>query len=120
MIRPEVPSSFAAIKTNEKADDEFRVYDEETSPARVVQHYKDMRMNHTVAFYRKMEEKYSFENGKYRRMMTIEEAFAELEQYVVCNHFWFGCCNTPAALSSHNSPQTLCKPGCFGSRFGFT
>jgi hypothetical protein len=42
-----------------------------------------MRRFQTVDFYRKMEEKYSFENGKYRRLMTIEEAFAELEHYVV-------------------------------------
>ena len=81
--RPEIPSSYASIKTNDKADDDFRVYDEETSPARVVQHYKDMRKNHTVAFYRRMEEKYSFEDGAHRRMMTIDEAFAELEHYVV-------------------------------------
>jgi inositol oxygenase len=82
MIRPDVPSSFAAIKTNAKADESFRIYDEATSPARVVQHYKDMRMNQTVGFYRGMEKKYSFENGTHRRMMTIEEAFVELEHYV--------------------------------------
>jgi hypothetical protein len=83
MKKFDIPTSYDAIKTNAKKDDEFRVYDEETSPARVVQHYKDMRMNHTVAFYRRMEEKYSFENGAHRRMMTIEEAFDELEHYVV-------------------------------------
>lgn len=90
-MRPDVPSSYADIKTNDKADDDFRVYDEETSPPRVVQHYKDMRMNHTVDFYRKMEKKYSFENGKYRRMMTIEEAFEELEHYVVRKLFFVRC-----------------------------
>jgi len=78
---------FGAIKTNDKANEDFRIYNEETSPARVVQHYKDMRMNHTVAFYRKMEDKYSFENGTYRRLMTIDEAFDELEHYVVCTDF---------------------------------
>lgn len=80
--RPEV-SANEVIKTNDKADAKFRVYDEETSLPRVVQHYKDMRKNHTVDFYRRMEQKYSFENGTCRRMMTIEEAFDELEHYVV-------------------------------------
>jgi hypothetical protein len=83
VARPSVPSGFETIKTSEKADEEFRVYSEETSPARVIQHYKDMRSFHTVAFYRKMEEKYTFENGKYRRLMTVDEAFEELEHYVV-------------------------------------
>ncbi|CAB9525249.1 Inositol oxygenase [Seminavis robusta] len=80
--RPGVPSIFDNIKTNEKADEDFRIYNEDTSPARVVQHYKDMRRFHTVSFYRKMEDKYCFGNGNYRRLMTIEEAFDELEHYV--------------------------------------
>lgn len=76
--------SSRSIKTNEnKKDEDFRIYDETTSNPRVVQHYKDMRMFQTVAFYRKMEAKYSFDNGTYRRLMTIEEAFDELEHYVV-------------------------------------
>ena len=78
-----VPLDVASIKTNHKKDDEFRVYDEATSEPRVVQHYKDMRMFQTVEFYRRMEEKYSFANGRYRRLMTIEEAFVELENYIV-------------------------------------
>lgn len=77
-----VPNKFGTIKTNEKADEEFRIYDANESPERVVEHYRDMRKYHTVDFYRKMEEKYDFTNGKYRRLMTIEEAFAELENYV--------------------------------------
>lgn len=77
-----VPNKFDTIKTNEKADEEFRIYDANESPERVVEHYRDMRKYHTVDFYRKMEEKYDFTNGKYRRLMTIEEAFAELENYV--------------------------------------
>lgn len=77
-----VPNKFDTIKTNEKADEEFRIYDANESPERVIEHYRDMRKNHTVDFYRKMEEKYDFTNGKYRRLMTIEEAFAELENYV--------------------------------------
>jgi hypothetical protein len=82
--RPEVPKTFEDIKTSSnKADDEFRVYSEETSIPRVVEHYRDMRKFQTVEYYRRMEQKYDFENGNYRRLMTIEEAFAELEHYVV-------------------------------------
>lgn len=77
-----VPGTYDAIKTNDKSDEEFRVYDVQDSPARVVEHYRDMRRFHTVDFYRKMEDKYDFSNGKYRRLMTIQEAFAELENYV--------------------------------------
>ena len=66
-----------------KKQDEFRVYDEQTSEPRVVQHYKDMRRFQTVDFYRKMEQKYSFDNGTYRRLMTMEEALDELENYIV-------------------------------------
>jgi len=73
---------FDAIKTNDKADDNFRVCSDETSPARVAQHHKDMRMHHAVDFHRRMEEKHSFENEKFRREMTIDEAFAELECHV--------------------------------------
>jgi hypothetical protein len=72
-----------SIKTNVKKDEDFRIYDENTSEQRVVDHYRDMRTFHTVDFYRRMEQKYSFENGTYRRFMTIEEAFEELESYVV-------------------------------------
>lgn len=43
-----VPST---VKTAEKADDEFRVYSEDTSPPRVVEHYRAMRTNQTVEFY---------------------------------------------------------------------
>ena len=78
--RPSVASD--EIKTNAKSDEEFRVYSEETSLPRVVEHYKDMRQFHTVDFYKKMEKKYNFENGDYRRLMTIDEAFTELEHYI--------------------------------------
>jgi hypothetical protein len=77
------PAEFGTIKTNDKEDKDFRIYDDATTEPRVVQHYKDMRSFHTVAFYNKMEHKYSFENGAYRRLMTIEEAFDELEHYIV-------------------------------------
>jgi hypothetical protein len=83
--RPEIPIAYESITTrpNVKKDEDFRIYDECTSEQRVVNHYRDMRTFHTVDFYRRMEQKYSFENGKYRRLMTIEEAFDELESYVV-------------------------------------
>lgn len=79
---PEVPSSYNNIKTNEKMDEEFRVYDSEGTPQRVIDHYRDMRSNQTVEFYKKMERKYDFSHGNFRRLMTIEEAFQELENYV--------------------------------------
>jgi hypothetical protein len=86
---PDVTALEKSIKTNDKKlDEEFRVYEEHTSEKRVVDHYRDMRKNHTVAFYRTMELKYSFEDGKYRRLMTVEEAFDELEHYVVCVDYW--------------------------------
>lgn len=71
----------ASIKTNDKKDEQFRVYEDET-PVRVVNHYRDMRTYQTVAFYKKMERKYSFENGGHRALMSIEEAFEKLEHYV--------------------------------------
>ncbi|GMH89004.1 hypothetical protein TrVE_jg13173 [Triparma verrucosa] len=72
------------IKTNDKDDEDFRTYDQETTPARVIEHYRLMRSKQTVAFYDRMAEKYHFdpETGEGRRQMTIEEAFAELESYV--------------------------------------
>jgi hypothetical protein len=81
--RPEIPTSHESIKTNVKNDKDFRIYDESTSEERVINHYRDMRSFHTVDFYRRMEHKYSFENSNYRRLMTMEEAFDELESYVV-------------------------------------
>lgn len=87
LILSDIPRNYDNIKKNDKADDDFRIYSEEASEKRVVDHYRDMRKFQTVNFYQKMEQKYSFENGKYRRMMTIEEAFAELEHYVVSCRF---------------------------------
>lgn len=78
----EIPGNTTTIKTNEKADEDFRVYDVTTSAERVVEHYRDMRRFQTVDFYQRMERKYDFSNGSYRRLMTIEEAFVELENYV--------------------------------------
>jgi inositol oxygenase len=81
---PQGPNdTIPAIKTNnDKADEEFRVYNQETTPQRVVDHYRDMRLHHTVAFYKHMEQKYDFSNGAFRKLMTMEEAFEELEEYV--------------------------------------
>ena len=65
----------------------FRIYNEEgdnKSLTRVTNHYRDMRLNQTFDFYNRMERKYTFENGSYRKLMTIEQAlFDELEHYVV-------------------------------------
>jgi hypothetical protein len=81
--KPGITDNFSTIKTNDKADEDFRNYYEGTSLKRVVEHYRDMRRFQTVDFYRRMEQKCSFENGNFRRRMTIEEAFTELEDYVV-------------------------------------
>lgn len=79
---PAIPVEFQTIKTNEKSDESFRVYTSTDSPSRVVDHYNDMRKYQTVEFYKKMEKKYDFSDGKFRRKMTILEAFTELENYV--------------------------------------
>lgn len=81
-LMPEIPITYQGIKTNKKADESFRVYTTDGSPLRVVEHYHDMRKNHTVEFYKKMETKYDFSDGNFRRKMTIMEAFQELENYV--------------------------------------
>jgi inositol oxygenase len=80
--KPDIPETYQTIKTNEKADEAFRVYTVDNSPDRVVEHYRDMRANHTVDFYKRMEKKYDFSDGNYRRMLTVMEAFVELENYV--------------------------------------
>lgn len=79
---PEIPIEYKDIKTNDKSDESFRIYTSTDSPSRVVEHYTDMRKYQTVAFYKKMEQKYDFSNGNYRRKLSILEAFAELENYV--------------------------------------
>jgi hypothetical protein len=76
-----------------KKKKDFRNYSSSTSTTtadapvqqqRVLAHYTAMRKYQTMDFYRRMEIKYSFANGQYRRIMTIAEAFTELEHYVVC------------------------------------
>jgi inositol oxygenase len=84
-MAPATPSNYKSIQTNAdtKTIEDFRTYtQDEDTPARVIEHYRDMRRFQTVEFYEKMEKKYSFENGTYRKLMTIEEAFVELENYV--------------------------------------
>ena len=76
------PPSIKSINASIKKEEEFRTYSITDTSERVIQHYKDMRTNQTVKFYNRMEHKYSFENGAYRRLMTIEEAFVELENYI--------------------------------------
>ena len=70
--------------TSGKGKAAFRVYnDESNSLTSIVRnHYKLMRKYQTVSFVKKMHEKYSFKDGNYRRIMTINEAFKILENYV--------------------------------------
>ena len=101
------------IKTNqEKEMEEFRVYSEDKTQARVINHYRDMRKYQTVDFYNKMEHKYTFENGQYRKLMTIEQAFEELEHYVVSIKYYM---YTPAPAFSLSLPVCSKRYGfCFG------
>lgn len=67
-----------------KAKEDFRNYNdsENQSMGVVLNHYREMRKNQTVAFVKKMHEKYSFAPGKHRAEMTIREVFKVLETYV--------------------------------------
>ena len=56
LIPSDIPRNYDNIKTNDKADDDFRIYSEEASEKRVVDHYRDMRKFQTVNFYQKMEQ----------------------------------------------------------------
>ena len=129
VVRPDIPTNLDDIKTSSlKEDSDFRVYSEASSE-RVVNHYRDMRTNQTVAFYESMEKKYSFENGSYRRLMTMEEAFAELEHYVVSltvgsaseEALSFGCFqkNPRGIVLSLKRMTHICPIGRIRSRFGF-
>ena len=61
----------------------FRDYDVEHERKAVVErHYRDMRTHQTVAFVRKMHDKYSFADGRERCRMTVKECFQALENYV--------------------------------------
>ena len=114
-----VPDDVTSIKTNrDKADAEFRIYDETTSEPRVVQHYKDMRAFQTVAFYRKMEQKYSFDKGAYRRLMTMEEALDELEHYIVRESTHSYASFRLQVYSNTTISIHFLFPGCFRPRLG--
>ena len=84
LVSPASTSPASLIQTNAstKNAEEFRTYNVTETAERVIQHYKDMRTYQTVDFYDRMAQKYSFDNGAYRRLMTIEEAFLELENYI--------------------------------------
>ena len=96
--------------------EDFRKYEEGTEQ-RVLDHYRDMRTYQTVDFYRRMEQKYSFQNGSYRKLMTIEEAFDELEHYVVRRSrgfLLFFCaidrCFSFSVIVSHTDPHKILPP----------
>ena len=64
-MAPDAPSNYMDIQTNAdtKTLEDFRTYtQDEDTPARVVEHYRDMRQYQTVDFYQRMEKKYSFES----------------------------------------------------------
>ena len=66
-----------------KASEAFRDYSVPHDRQDIVTaHYRMMREYQTVDFVKKMHKKYSFAEGQYRTMMTIQEAFGELEHYV--------------------------------------
>jgi inositol oxygenase len=62
--------------------DKFRDYVGSKRAAIVECHYRDMRTFQSVDYVRRMHEKYSFADGKFRRLLTIKEAFQVLESYV--------------------------------------
>lgn len=66
-----------------KGKEGFRDYDVEHDRKDVVTaHYRDMRRYQTVAFVKRMHEKYSFADGAHRAKMTVRECFEKLENYV--------------------------------------
>jgi inositol oxygenase len=61
---------------------EFRNYVDSKRQDVVSTHYKDMRKGQSVEYVKRMHEKYSFADGKFRKKMTIREAFEILDTYV--------------------------------------
>lgn len=64
-LTPITPFNYRDIQTNSsiKSLEEFRTYtQDDDTPVRVVEHYRDMRRYQTVEFYERMEKKYSFES----------------------------------------------------------
>lgn len=68
------------LKNVIKPSEEFRNYINSDRQDIVTRHYHLMRANQTLAFYERMREKYSFEQP--RAILTIHEAFKQLENYV--------------------------------------
>lgn len=69
-------------ETPTKKLEEFRNYSDGTCDDLVRKHYKAMRENQCVAYVDRMHNKYNFNSGHFRKMMTIKEAFETLESYV--------------------------------------
>lgn len=63
-----------------KPVEEFRNYKDSFRQQVVENHYRDMRVNQTLAFNQKMKQKYSFD--KPRELMTVREVFDKLGSYV--------------------------------------
>lgn len=87
------PSSYQEILTNTtKGIDEFRTYtQDEDTPDRVVEHYRDMRAYQTVEFYDRMEKKYSFESQYciVLLMNVSSSARYSLMSRFSCRHYYF-------------------------------
>jgi len=82
-VASETSSSSKKIEAQSKATEKFRDYSIPHDRSEIVeQHYRLMRSKQTVAFVEKMHAKYSFENGRYRTLMTIKECFEKLDDYV--------------------------------------
>ena len=64
-----------------KTEDEFRNYTDSSRQSVVENHYKQMRENQSVAFVKKMHQKYDFSKPP-RAVMTVRDAFRKLESYV--------------------------------------
>ena len=74
-MAPATPSNYKSIQTNAdtKTIEDFRTYtQDEDTPARVIEHYRDMRRFQTVEFYEKMEKKYSFESKSHDGLGWIQ------------------------------------------------
>lgn len=61
---------------------EFRNYEDSKRQEIVRTHYHDMRQNQCLEYVKRMHQKYSFADGKYRQKFSIREAFRRLEDYV--------------------------------------
>jgi inositol oxygenase len=76
---PDMNQRWDGFTPTHKEIKDFRVYD--GSNQTVVEHYRDMRMNQTLEFSRRMQDKFTFANGG-RTKMTIKEGFEVLKTFV--------------------------------------